>query len=132
MHFSKLQDLSLLVIRLILGIIFLYAGYSKWGFWTSVPEGVPALMANLLKFLSIVEPLGAVALLVGFLTRWAATGLAIIMVGAFFLAKFMMGASFFTAPQGSGLDYIVLIFAGCLALMAFGGGKFGLEGMKRK
>lgn len=133
-NFTKLQEPALIVLRLVVGAIFLWAGYAKLTFWSGVPEGMQmtAGMLNLTKFLSIVEPLGGAALIAGFLTRWAATGLAIIMVGAFFILKFMMQAPFFTGPQGSGLDYITLIFAGCFALMAFGPGKWSVDAVWKK
>ena len=85
-----------------------------------------------MKFLSIVEPLGSVALLLGFLTRWAAAGLGIIMVGAIFFAKVTLRAGLFTTPQGTGLDYNLLILAGCIALVAFGAGGWSVDAIRKK
>jgi uncharacterized membrane protein YphA (DoxX/SURF4 family) len=131
---AKIRDLSLLALRLIVGAIFLSAGYAKLIFWSGVPAGMemPAAMVTLVKFLSIVDPLGGAALIVGVLTFWASAGLAIIMVGAFFLVKFTMNASFFTGAQGSGLDYIVLIFVCCITLMAFGPGSWSVDAKRKK
>ena len=128
----KFQDTALLALRLVIGAIFLYGGYGKLFVWTSPPEGMPAGMILLMKFLSIVEPIGGLALVVGFLTRWAASGLAIIMVGAVFFLHFMMHASLFTNQQGAGIDYVLLILAGCIALMAFGGGTWTVDAKWRK
>lgn len=122
------QDVSLLLLRLIVGAIFLYAGAAKWTFWTTPVEGVTGGMLILTKFLSIVEPIGGVAVIAGFLTRWAATGLAVIMVGAAFFVRFLMGAGIFTSAQGTGVDYVLLILAGCIVLMAFGAGKWAVDG----
>jgi putative oxidoreductase len=116
----------LLALRLMIAAIFLSAGYAKWGFWTAAPEGMSAGMANLMKFLSIVEPLGGIALIAGFLTRWAAAGLAIIMVGAIFILQFTMQVGFTTA-QGSGWDFPLTILGGCLVLMTFGAGRWSAE-----
>lgn len=127
MNFSKFQDPALLFLRLVIAAIFLYAGYAKLFFWTGGIEGMSPGMMNLMKFLSIVEPIGAVALIIGFLTRWAALGLAIIMVGAAFFLRLAMNAPVFTSPTASGLDYVLLILAGCLVLVAFGGGKWALQ-----
>lgn len=134
MPFAKLQNTALLAQRLIIAAIFLWAGYAKLPFWSGVPEGMEmsAVMLNLTKFLSIVEPIGAAALILGFLTRWASAGLAIIMAGAFAMLKFGMQLPFFTGTQGSGLDYIVLIFAGCLVLMAFGAGSWSVDAKWRR
>lgn len=121
------QSVSLLVMRLIVGAVFLYVGsYSKLMMWSTPPEGMPAGMILLMKFLCIVEAIGAVAVIVGFLTRWAAAGLAVIMVGAVGFLK-MMQLAFFTGQQGSGIDYVVLLFAGCLILAAFGPGPWSVD-----
>lgn len=120
------QDIALFFLRLVLGAIFLYAGYAKWFVWSASPERMSSNMVLLIKFLSIVEPLGGAALLVGFLTRWASAGLAIIMAGSLYFVQ-MMGVGFFTSMQGTGMDYNVLILAGCLVLAAFGGGKFSVD-----
>ena len=130
----KLQNVALVALRLVVAAIFINAGIAKWMFWAGAPEGMPmsGIMLNLTRFLSIVEPLGGVALVVGFLTRWAAMGLAIIMAGAAYFVYFVMHAGFFTGQQGPGLDYILLIFAGCLALVAFGAGQWSADGVREK
>lgn len=120
------QDTALLCLRLILGAIFLYAGYAKLFVWSAPPEGMSSNMILLIKFLSIFEPLGGAALFVGFLTRWASAGLAIIIAGSLYFVQ-MMGVGFFTSMQGTGMDYNILILAGCLVLVAFGGGKFSVD-----
>lgn len=125
------QDAALFVLRLIIAAIFLYAGYAKLTFWSAPPEGMPTGMVNLIKFLSIVEPLGGLAIAIGFLTRWAAAGLAIIMVGAIFIMQFMMGVGFSTA-QGPGWDFPLAILGGCLVLMAFGPGTWSVDAMGKK
>ena len=131
-RYTKLQDAALLVLRLVVAAIFLYAGSAKWPFWSAAPEGMSVGLLNVMKFLSIVEPLGAVALVLGVLTRWAAAGLAIIMVGAVYFARFTMHAGLFTTPQGTGLDYNLLILAGCIALLAFGAGSWSVDEIRRK
>jgi len=130
--YTRFQETALLVLRLIVAAIFLYAGYVKWPFWSAAPAGMSAGMVNLVKFLSIVEPLGGVALVVGFLTRWAAAGLAIIMVGAIFFLRLTMQTGFFTTAQGAGLDYNLLILGGCIALVAFGAGGWSVDAIRKK
>ena len=126
------QNTALLVLRLVCAAVFLFAGWAKWSFWFAAPEGMSAGMVNLIKFLSIVEPLGALALILGFLTRWAASGLAIIMIGAIYVLRFTMQVGFFTTPQGIGFDYNLLILGGCIALMAFGAGSWSVDAMRKK
>lgn len=129
---TKFQNIAIVVLRIIVATIFLYAAYAKLFIWSGTPEGFSAGMANLIKFLSVVEPLGAIALIVGFLTRWAAAGLAIIMVGAIYVLQFTMNVGLFTTPQGVGWDYNLLILGGCIALMAFGAGRFSIDGWRAK
>lgn len=130
--YTKIQDAALLLLRLIVAAIFFYAAYAKWSFWTVTPEGMSAAMAGLIKFLSIVEPLGALALVAGFLTRFAAAGLAIIMLGAIFVLRFVMQAGFFTTPQGVGLDYNLLILGGCIVILAFGAGRWSADAIRKR
>jgi putative oxidoreductase len=128
--YTKFQDAALLILRLITAAIFLVAAYYKLPFWSGAVKGVSAGMAYLMMFLSIVEPLGALALIGGFLTRLAAGGLAIIMVGAIFVTKFMMQVGFVT-PTGAGWNFPLIMLAGCIALMAFGAGAWSVDS-KRK
>lgn len=131
-HTTKLQETALLLLRLVLAAIFLYAGYAKLGFWSAAPAGVPAGMVILIKFLSIVEPLGALALVLGFLTRWAAAGLALIMAGAIVVLRFTMHAGLLTTSQATGLDYNLIILASCFVLMSFGAGRWSLDAVSKK
>ena len=123
---AKFQDASLLILRLIIAAIFIYAGYAKFSFWSAAPADMSAGMVYLMKFLSIVEPLGGIALAVGFLTCLAAAGLGIIMVGAVLIMQFMMHVGFMT-PQGPGWSFPATLLAACLVLKAFGPGSFSVD-----
>ncbi|PIR53481.1 hypothetical protein COU76_00825 [Candidatus Peregrinibacteria bacterium CG10_big_fil_rev_8_21_14_0_10_49_10] len=129
---SKLQDPALLLLRLLIAAIFLYAGHAKWSMWSTPPEGMTPNMVNLMKLLAVVEPLGGLGLLVGCLTFWASAGLGIIMVGAVYFLRVLMHGALFTGPQGTGIDYVLLILAGCIVLMAFGPGKWSLDALRKK
>ena len=129
--YTKFQEVGLLIVRLIVAAVFLYAAYAKLGLWSGAPEGMSDGMVNLMKFLSIVEPLGALALIIGFLTRLAASGLAIIMVGAIFIMQFVMHMGFAT-PQGPGWSFPLVVFAGCIMLIAFGAGRWSVDSIRKK
>ena len=129
-NYTKYQDGTLLLLRLVLAAIFIVAGYAKLPFWNGPVEGVSETMSLLIKFLSIVEPLGAIALIAGFLTKWASLGLAIIMVGAIFVLQFTMQTGFSTAT-GTGWNFPLILLSGCAILMAFGAGKWSIDS-KRK
>jgi len=130
--YTMFQEICLMLLRLVVGGVFIYAGIAKFAFWGSAPAGFTGGMLILMKFLSIVEPLGGAALILGFLTRWAGYGLAIIMVGAIVIMHFTMHTALFTGPQGIGLDYNFLLLAGSLALAAFSAGKWSADAKMHK
>lgn len=116
----------MLIVRLVTAAVFLYAAYAKWFIWSGTPEGMAVWLVGVLKLLTIVEPLGALALVFGFLTRWAAGGLAVIMAGAIFIMQFMMGVGF-TTPAGAGWNFPLVVLVGCLVLIAFGPGRWSID-----
>ncbi len=76
-------DVALLLLRAGLGAIFIVHGREKRKFWKMQPSAqLPAGLLRTLRFLSIAEPAGGLAVLVGFLTQPAALGLALVMLGA--------------------------------------------------
>jgi putative oxidoreductase len=131
-RYTTAQNAALLALRVIVGIIFLHAGIAKWFLWSIEPmEGLPVWLHYLMLFLSIAEPIGAVALFAGFLTRAAAACLAIIMIGSIPVSHFLMAVPFFTAPQTPGWDANLMILGGCLALAAFGAGAWSVDALRR-
>jgi uncharacterized membrane protein YphA (DoxX/SURF4 family) len=121
--FSSGQDWGLLALRLSTGAVFIYHGVQKWALW-SAASAMP--MAGTMKFLSIVEPLGGLALILGFLSRWAALGLAIIMLGAIYTKINVWGLGF-AGQQGAGWEFDLVLLASSLMLMLAGPGKWGLD-----
>ena len=96
------------------------------GFFTE-QMGMPALIA----FLIIIgESFGSVGLLVGFLTRFTAASLGIIMVGAIGLVHLPNGffMNWFGQQAGEGYEYHLLVIGICLALLITGGGKWSVDG----
>jgi putative oxidoreductase len=126
--FTGLHDLSdwaLFALRLGVGASFLAHGIQKSAMWKMQPSAqLPAGMLSILRLLSIVEPLGAVGVLVGFLTQPAAAGLAIIMLGAIRLKAVQMHRGF-TGDGGWELDFMLL--AAAVALFISGAGRLSLD-----
>jgi putative oxidoreductase len=135
--FRTEDSLSLLLVRLALGIVMLPHGMQKtlgffggpgfsgtMGFFTS--QGMPALLA----FLVILsESLGSLGLIVGFLTRVAAFGCAAVMLGAIGMVHWSNG--FFMnwdgKQSGEGFEYHILALGVALALLVGGGGKASVD-----
>jgi putative oxidoreductase len=120
---------ALLALRIAVGVTFIVHGVQKQAMWKMQPtEQLPAPFLRLLRFLSIVEPLGGVALLAGLLTPFAAAGLAIIMLGAINLKSRTLHKGF-TGDGGWELDFTLL--AANAALILMGAGAWSLDGVLR-
>jgi len=129
--YSSYQNAALLILRIITGAIFYVSAYFKFPFWKSAPEGMSSFLLFTTKLLSIAEPLGATAVLLGFLTRWAASGLTIILLGAIYVSQFVYGIGFVT-PTSPGWNMPLAVLAGCIILISFGPGKWSIDGMRSK
>ncbi len=132
------NDISSLVLRVLLGIAFFPHGAQKvfgWfggfgfsgtmGFFTE-KMGIPVVFA----FLAIMaEFLGPLGLLSGFLTRIAAFGIACNMTVAIFMVHIPNGffMNWFGNQKGEGYEYHILAIAIAIALMIKGGGKLSVD-----
>jgi len=119
------DDVLALVGRLFVAIIFLASAFGKITNFDGTLQfmdshGMPA--ANLLCVAAIlVEAFGAVALILGYKTRWGAAALAVFLVAATWI--------FHTAPdQRIHLLKNLAIMGGLLSLIARGPGNISLEG----
>jgi len=132
------DDLSTLIMRVMLGIVFFPHGAQKllgWfggsGFSGTMSMftdkmGIPAVLA----FLAIMaESVGAVALIAGFLTRIAALGIGTNMVVAIFMVHLPNGffMNWFGNQKGEGFEYHLLAITLALALIIKGGGKWSID-----
>lgn len=119
-------NFSLLFLRVAVGVIFLVHGLGKRGMWKMQPSAqMSGGMLGVMKLLSVVEPLGGVAVLVGFLTNWAALGLGVIMLGALWF-KINKWKTPFSATDKVGWEFDLLILASVLILLAYGPGALAL------
>src|SRR3989338_4074645 len=114
---QKNKDVSILLLRVVIGAIFILHGYMKWSNF----DGTFTVM----NILAIAEPLGGVAILIGALTRWAALGLAIIMLGAMQMKIGNVGIAGFAGKGG--LEFDAIIFAACVMVMTMGSGKWAVD-----
>jgi putative oxidoreductase len=137
------NDPVLAVLRLTLGIIFFAHGAQKtfgWfggygftgtmGFFTNMMH-IPAPFA----FLAIcAEFLGSIGLILGFLGRIAAFGIACNMIVAVVMVHWQFGlfANWFGNQKGEGFEYHVLALGIALAIMMKGSGAFSVDGALSK
>lgn len=132
------NDTSALVLRILLGIVFLPHGLQKvfglfggygftgtMGFFTGT-LGIPALFA----FLAIAaEFLGSLGLIAGLFTRIAALGIGVMITVAALMLHVQNGffMNWFSNQKGEGFEYHILVAAMSAALVISGGGKWSLD-----
>ena len=131
-------DTSTLILRVLLGIVFLPHGLQKvfglfggygytgtMGFFTG-PLGIPALFA----FLAIAaEFLGSLGLITGLFTRIAALGIGVTISVAALMLHVQNGffMNWFGNQKGEGFEYHILVAAITAVLVIKGGGKWSLD-----
>jgi len=121
------SDVALLLLRAALGTVFIVHGREKRKFWKLQPSAqLPAGFLRMLRLLSIAEPAGGLAVLVGFLTRPAAVGLALVMTGALRLLIVQLHKKFSEANV-AGWEFEFMLFIVAIALALMGGGRFALD-----
>jgi putative oxidoreductase len=123
----QLNDLALLLLRIGVGSIFIVHGLHKRRLWKVQPSAqMPAGFLRTLRFLSIAEPAGGIAVLFGFLTQLAALGLALVMLGAL---RFLITKAHrkFTGENVPGWEFEFMLLLVAIALTIMGGGRFALD-----
>jgi len=132
MNREKFFDLSMLVLRVVLGAIFLaHGGQKLFGMFNGIGlEGTAKIVEGLgfpkpyLLALAwgCVEFIGGVFLILGILARWSA--LAITMVVIIQLWKINLPYGFFI--QNGGMEYSLLVVGSCLPVILMGGGSWSV------
>ena len=137
--FRTEPELSILLLRLALGIVFFAHGAQKmlgWfgggGFSGTMDAMTGMGMPAVIVFLIIIgEFFGALGLLAGFLSRVAAGGIGIIMLGAIFMVHAQNGffMYWYGNQQGEGFEYHLLAIGICMALLIKGSGALSIDRM---
>ncbi|HUM04113.1 MAG TPA: DoxX family protein [Terriglobales bacterium] len=134
---STSDDVSLTILRVVLGVVFFVHGAQKllgWfggfglagtlGFMHQL--GIPAPLA----YLAIAtEFFGGLGLIVGFLTRIPALGIAVDMIVAVFTVHYPNGffMNWIGNQKGEGYEYHLLAIAMAAALLLRGAGRFSID-----
>ncbi|HWZ82501.1 MAG TPA: DoxX family protein [Terriglobales bacterium] len=134
---STSNDVTLTILRLVLGVIFFAHGAQKmlgwfggYGFQPTIhffsQLGMPAAVTVLIM---VTEMFGGLGLILGFLTRIPALGIAVEMVGAILLVHLPNGFFMNWAgnQKGEGFEYHLLAIAVAATLLLRGAGAFSLD-----
>ena len=127
------QSWGLTVLRVVVGIVFVIHGGQK--LFVFGIHGVGGMLGTLgiplpmvaAVVVSMVEFFGGLALLSGFLVRWAAPLIAIDMLVAILVVHLKNG---FFNPQG--FEYPLTLLAACITLMFAGAGAASVDGALTK
>ena len=120
-------DIALLALRVTLGLVFMMHGAQKLfgAFGGPGLGGVTKMMGPVLGVLvSVGEFFGGLGILLGFLTRFSAASIIVIMLGA--IATVHLKNGFFMnwegKQAGEGYEYHLLVIGMCLTLLLAGPG----------
>jgi putative oxidoreductase len=126
-----------LVARIVLGLVILPHGLQKlvgafggYGFSNTIgyftSTGIPVIIAFLII---MAESFGSLGLITGFLSRFSAFGISLVMLGAIMLVHLPNG--FFMnwggQQQGEGFEFHMLALGLAFLVMIFGGGKWSID-----
>lgn len=141
MIFGTFPSWSLLIVRVVLGVIFFAHGAQKVFGWFG-GHGLKATIQVFQQYMKIppaatvlaafIECFGGLALIVGFLARPSALGLIVVMLVA--IAKVHWKNGFFLATQpgqANGWEYNFALIAMALAVLIGGAGALSVDYLVR-
>lgn len=141
--FATSQSWVPFIIRITLGLVILPHGLQKtlglfggygfagtMGFFTG-SMGVPAVVAFLVI---MAESLGALSLIFGFITRFSAASLILVMLGAVLMGHYDNGffMNWYGNQKGEGFEYHLLVIGMAASLVVSGAGKFSIDNLIAK
>jgi len=117
-------DLSLLLMRLMVGVVFITSGWSHAKAPAERSRDIE-MSKGFTLFLGISELLGGIGIVLGVLTQWAALGLILLMLGAIQKKMFVWKTGFW-GEKSMGWHYDLMLVVMNLVIIATGGGDWML------
>ncbi|MEV0195506.1 DoxX family membrane protein [Nonomuraea sp. NPDC050691] len=123
-------DVAALISRVLIGVIFVSTGMQKWQaglgatskMFTQAGVPLPQLAA---AYAMTAETLGGALLIIGLAVRLGALALLGVLAGAFVFVHMGHGIS----SKTGGWEFVGALAAGCVLLLALGGGRIGVDGV---
>ncbi|NUW43709.1 DoxX family protein [Nonomuraea rhodomycinica] len=123
-------DVAALISRVLIGVIFVSTGLQKWQaglgatskMFTQSGVPLPQLAA---AYAMTAETVGGALLVIGLAVRLASLGLLVVLGGAFAFVHMGHGIS----SNTGGWEFVGALAAGCVLLLALGGGRIGVDGV---
>ena len=126
---NSINQWSLTLLRLVLGVVFIYHGYLKLfvpGGFTGTNQffasiGLPLSLYSALVA-SVVEFAGGLFLILGVATKWSSFVLMLEMLVAFFVVHLKNGL----LVSKGGYEFVLVLIAGLIVVFSSGGGRLSL------
>ena len=123
-------DVALLVARITVGVVFMAHGAQKLfgAFGGPGLSAVVGMMGPLGYLVSIGEFFGGLGLVVGFLSRFSAASIIVIMLGAIAMVHGKVGffMNWMGNQGGEGFEYHLLVIAILLVILIAGPGRYAI------
>ena len=127
-----------LIARLALGIVVFPHGAQKLFGWfggygfsgtMSFLTGTAQLPSIVAVLVILIESIGALFILSGFLTRLAALGIALQFLGVMFIVHWQNGffMNWYGTQKGEGIEYFLLLIGLAVILLITGGGRASID-----
>lgn len=121
---SRFTDTSVLLLRLMVGLVFVTSGYTHLKDPEARAKSIE-MSKGLTTFLGIAEVAGGLGVAAGVLTQLAAIGLILIMLGAIYKKIFAWHTGFW-GQKSSGWHYDLMFILMLLVIACTNGGAYAL------
>ena len=125
--FEGFQSWGLLLLRVFLGIIFIYHGMPKLSMPKAIAKGM-GWSSGSIVLLGLVELLSGLALILGFYTEIAALLIIIVMLGALWHKMFKWKIPF-SAMDKMGWEFDLILLGAAIVLLFVGVGSISLDAL---
>ena len=125
LHLSAFTDYSLVLLRIMVGVIFIGSGYNDLKSPDERSKGI-GMPKGFVLFLAVAEVAGGAGVILGILQQLAALGLILIMLGAL-QKKIFVWKTGFWGTDGLGWYYELTLISMLLVTLLTNGGRFVLS-----
>jgi putative oxidoreductase len=129
-HSARFTDIALLLMRLVVGVVFLASGWQDIKDPQARSKGIE-MGTSFTIFLGAAESAGGLGVITGVLPEPAAAGLILISLGAIYKKIFVWHTGFWGPSGTNGWSYDVMLLAMNLVIVATGGGQLVLSKLFR-
>jgi putative oxidoreductase len=127
---ARFTDLALLVLRVMVGIVFVTSGYKHLRNPGARSKDI-GMSKGFTIFLGAAESAGGLGVISGVLTQLAATGLILLMLGAIQKKIFVWHTGFWGKSGTDGWSYDTMLVVMNLVIVTTGGGNLALTRLFR-